>query len=124
MDFIVHTLYSLRIICKVLDVAQKLELMEDKELYVKTSYEVKVIIEVDIPNIGSLLSEARKKLDITQTKAAADSEMSQANLNRIETEEAKGVPFTTLMKIGSAIDIRDQLKDLVQQKVSELIKKC
>ena len=98
--------------------------MEDKELYVKTSYEVKVIIEVDIPNIGSLLSEARKKLDITQTKAAADSEMSQANLNRIETEEAKGVPFTTLMKIGSAIDIRDQLKDLVQQKVSELIKKC
>ena len=98
--------------------------MKDKELYVKTGYEVKVIIEVDIPNIGSLLAEARKKLDITQTKAAADSEMSQANLNRIETEEAKGVPFTTLMKIGSAIDIRSRLKDLVLQKVSELIKNC
>ena len=98
--------------------------MKDKELYVKTGYEVKVIIEVDIPNIGSLLAEARKKLDITQTKAAADSEMSQANLNRIETEEAKGVPFTTLMKIGSAIDIRSELKDLVLQKVSELIKNC
>lgn len=85
---------------------------------------MKVIIEVDIPNIGGQLSKARKKLDISQTKAAADSEMSQANLNRIETEEAKGVPFTTLMKIGSAINIRSELKDLVLQKVSELINNC
>ena len=75
-------------------------------------------------NLGSYLALARKKLDITQTRAAADSEMSQANLNRIETEEAKGVPFTTLMKIGSAINIRSELKDLVLQKVSDSISNC
>jgi DNA-binding Xre family transcriptional regulator len=85
---------------------------------------VKVIIEIEILNLGSVLSKARKKLAITQTRAAADSQMSQANLNRIETEEAKGVPFTTLIKIGSAINLRPLLKDLVLQKVSELIKRC
>ena len=82
---------------------------------------VKIIIEVEIPEIGNTLREKRQSLDLSQTKVAANSDMSQANLNRIEKEEAKGVPFPTLIKIASAIGIDDQLKQLIMNKVNQTI---
>jgi transcriptional regulator with XRE-family HTH domain len=82
---------------------------------------VKIIIEVTIPQIGDRIREARKSLNISQTKAAAEADMSQANLNRIETEEAKGVPFETLMKIAEAIGIKHQLKKALLEKITETL---
>jgi transcriptional regulator with XRE-family HTH domain len=92
--------------------------------YKEVSYwqkSVKIIIEVTIPQIGDRIREARKSLNISQTKAAAEADMSQANLNRIETEEAKGVPFETLMKIASAIGIQHQLKKALLEKITETL---
>ena len=82
---------------------------------------VKIIIEVELPSIGNTLREQRKSLDLSQTKVAASSDMSQANLNRIETEEAKGVPFDTLMRIADSIQIDDEVKQMIMDKVNEYI---
>lgn len=82
---------------------------------------MKIIIEIEIPSIGDTLRERRKSLDLSQTKVAANSDMSQANLNRIETEEAKGVPFDTLMRIANSIKIDDEIKQMIMDKVNEYI---
>ncbi len=82
---------------------------------------MKIIIEIEIPSIGDTLREQRKSLDLSQTKVAANSDMSQANLNRIETEEAKGVPFDTLMRIANSIKIDDEIKQMIIDKVNEYI---
>ena len=80
-----------------------------------------IIIEIEIPSIGDTLREKRKSLKLSQTKVAANSDMSQANLNRIETEEPKGVPFDTLMRIAYSIKIDDQIKQMIVDKVNEYI---
>ena len=82
---------------------------------------MKIIIEVEIPDIGNTLREKRRSLDLSQTKVAANSDMSQANLNRIEKEEAKGVPYPTLLKIASAIGIDQKIKQEIMNKVNQTI---
>ncbi len=82
---------------------------------------MKIIIEIEIPSIGDTLREQRKSLQLSQTKVAANADMSQANLNRIETEEAKGVPFDTLMRIANSIKIDDEIKQMIIDKVNEYI---
>ena len=82
---------------------------------------VKIIIEVEIPEIGNTLRQQRQLLELSQTKVAANSDMSQANLNRIEKEEAKGVPFPTLMKVANSIGLDDKLKQLIMDKVNDSI---
>ena len=82
---------------------------------------MKIIIEVEIPEIGNTLREQRQSLDLSQTKVAANSDMSQANLNRIEKEEAKGVPFPTLLKIANAIGIDQKIKQEIMSKLNQTI---
>ena len=81
---------------------------------------VKITIEVDIPDIGPTLAEARKALNLSQTKVAAEADMSQTNLNRIEKEEAKSIPFATLIKTAKAVGMEKRLQQEVFDAVVEL----
>ena len=78
---------------------------------------MKITIEVDISNIGETLEAARKSLYLGQTKVAAEADMSQTHLSRIEKEEVKSVPFTTLIKIARAVGIDRSLKPTIFQAV-------
>ena len=81
---------------------------------------MKITIEVDISNIGETLEQARKSRCFSQTKTAAEAEMSQTHLHRIEKEEVKSVPFQTLLKIARAVGIDKSLKPIILQAVFKL----
>lgn len=78
---------------------------------------MKITIDVDISNIGPTLQKARKALGLSQTKVAAEADISQTHLNRIEKEEAKSVPYTTLNRIAKAVALEERLQRSVLYEV-------
>jgi DNA-binding Xre family transcriptional regulator len=80
---------------------------------------MKVLIEVDIPDLGAALKEARKAKGLSPTNAANAVAMSTANLHRIENESAKGVPLPTLKKLCESLDLdlTDRILDVVRSAV-------
>lgn len=81
---------------------------------------MKITIDVDISNIGQSLEKARKALGLSQTKVAAEADISQTHLNRIEKEEAKSVPFTTLNKVARVVELEERFKQSVFYEVLRL----
>lgn len=66
---------------------------------------MQVTFSVDIPGIGGRIREARETQGLSPTKVAAMSNMSVANLYRIETEEAKSLPRATLQRLSEALNV-------------------
>ena len=78
---------------------------------------MKVIIEVELVGIGDALKQARESAGLSLTVAGDRSGMSGANFNRIENEDTKGVPLTTLIRAAKAVelDLAKLLGDWVTQ---------
>lgn len=66
---------------------------------------MKVIIEVELEGLGSALKKAREASGLSLVVAGARSGMSGTNFNRIENEDVKGVPLTTLARAARAVDL-------------------
>lgn len=77
---------------------------------------MKVLIEIDIPDLGPEIRKAREEAGLSPTEAAAASGMSMPNLYRIEKEDAKGVPLTTLARLSKTVnlDLSDRIVKAVQ----------
>lgn len=67
---------------------------------------MKVGFEVDVPNLGSLIREARHASDKSITKLAAASDISVANWYAIEQERIKVLPVSTLRRIEEVLEIQ------------------
>lgn len=66
---------------------------------------MKVIIEVELQGLGSDLKKAREASGLSLTAAGSLAGMSGANFNRIENEDVKGVPLTTLVRAANAVGL-------------------
>lgn len=64
---------------------------------------VKVRLTVDIPRFGERLKEIRLAKNLSPAQVAVSSEMSVANLYRIESESIKEMPVETLQRLGDAL---------------------
>jgi transcriptional regulator with XRE-family HTH domain len=78
---------------------------------------MKIIIEVEIKGVGAALKDAREKANLSLTSAGVYSGMSAANFNRIENEETKGVPLSTLIRAAQSVnlDLGELLGDWIHQ---------
>lgn len=66
---------------------------------------MKIIFEVEIQGLGQALKAARESAGLSLTVAGDRSGMSGANFNRIENEDAKGVPLETLARAAKAVEL-------------------
>jgi len=66
---------------------------------------MKILVEVEVTGIGAALKRAREKAQISLSVAGDRSGMSGANFNRIENEDTKGVPLSTLIRAAKAVDL-------------------
>lgn len=66
---------------------------------------MKVIIELEVEGLGKALRRAREEADLSVTAAGKLASMSGANFNRIENEETKGVPLSSLARAAKAVGL-------------------
>jgi transcriptional regulator with XRE-family HTH domain len=66
---------------------------------------MRLVIEADLTGVGDLVRRAREGLRLSQAAAGQLAGMSGANLSRIESEDAKGVPLATLLKVLDVVDL-------------------
>ena len=65
---------------------------------------MKVGIEVDVPELGAKIREARKASELGLTQLAANAGLSVSGWYSIEQERVKILPIETLRNIESALD--------------------
>ncbi|MDA0265446.1 MAG: helix-turn-helix transcriptional regulator [Cyanobacteria bacterium] len=66
---------------------------------------MKVVFEVEIPELGKRLKEARELAGYSAEVAGARAGMTGGNFNRIENEVNKSVPVLTLIKAANAVGL-------------------
>jgi transcriptional regulator with XRE-family HTH domain len=66
---------------------------------------MQVTLGVDIPHLGARIKAAREATGKSPTVIAALSDMSVANLYRIESEETKSIPWHTLKRLSEALGV-------------------
>jgi len=71
----------------------------------KLSMRVRKVIDVDIPNLGAKIKDARKADSRSLTQLAAAAGMTTANWYAIEGEEIKALPAETLQRIEEVLGI-------------------
>jgi len=71
----------------------------------KLSMKVRKVIDVDIPNLGDKIKDARKADSRSLTQLAAAAGMTTANWYTIEAEEIKALPAETLQRIEEVLGI-------------------
>jgi len=64
---------------------------------------VKVVVEVDVENLGSDIQQIIKDSKRSPTAIAAEAGMSVGNLYRITAEDNKGVPLATLIRLAKVL---------------------
>lgn len=81
---------------------------------------VQVSLSVDIPGLGDRIRRVRLAKGLTATEAGALANMSTANWYRIENEEVKSLPRTTLKKLSQALefDFDAELRAVLRAEVS------
>ncbi|MDY6786480.1 MAG: helix-turn-helix transcriptional regulator [Cyanobacteriota bacterium] len=77
---------------------------------------MRIIIEVELEGIGTALKQAREKVGMSLVVAGNQAGMSGANFSRIENEETKGVPLTTLIRAATVVglDLKKYLGDWIE----------
>jgi|GEM_PF-1845925 len=77
---------------------------------------MRIIIEVELEGIGAALKQAREKAGMSLAVAGNQAGMSGSNFNRIENEETKGVPLSTLIRAAVVVglDLKEHLGNWVE----------
>lgn len=70
---------------------------------VGSSTGLKVVVEVDVENLGSDIQQIIKDSKRSPTAIAAEAGMSVGNLYRITAEDNKGVPLATLIRLAKVL---------------------
>lgn len=66
---------------------------------------MKIIVELEVEGLGKALKLSREEADLSVAAAGKLAGMSGANFNRIENEETKGVPLSSLVKAAKAVGL-------------------
>jgi len=66
---------------------------------------MKIVIEIEIDEIGAKLKFARELAGISLNAAGNLGAMTGSNLSRIENEETKRVPLPTLIRAARAVNL-------------------
>ena len=66
---------------------------------------MKVGLEINVPELGQRIRDARHKTGRTITQLAAEADISVANWYAIEQERVKVLPLTTLRRIEQVLKI-------------------
>lgn len=79
---------------------------------------VKLIIEVDLPNLSEAIKAQIEANETSVNQVAFEAGMTPANLYRILSEENKGLPVETLRRIAGAIG--SSLPDLTGEWIANI----